>query len=102
MTKHPEYITREDKLSMLFDFYMHILDADNEYHLLISGSCPFDTVNFRNRLDCKHLCGTFFACSNDIPTCFPPTCPCSEYGPGEALIRLHNLLVDEGYISERE
>ena len=101
MTKHPEYITREDKLLMLFDFYMHILDADNEYHDLISVSCPFGTVRFRNLLDCKYLCGTFFACATNSYL-FCPCCPCSEYGPGEALIRLHNLLVDEGYISERE
>ena len=81
-------MTRDDKLLVLFDFYMY--REFSEYGLDVSANCPF--LLYVATSLCTDLCGSIFATGH--------RCPCSAFGPVNSFKRLEALLIDEGMIED--
>jgi hypothetical protein len=91
-------LTHEEKLTLLFDFYMWMTNGE-----LDLGSkknphnyCPFtymEDIDKCSRFNNKTFCSEFkFISSKD-----KSTCPCHQHGE-KALGQLYKLLVHEGFI----
>ena len=85
-------MTRDDKLLVLFDFYMY--REFSEYGLNVSANCPFRQSWYDGIwiFSCINLCGSFFGTGFD--------CPCSVFGPVNSIKKLETLLIDEGMIED--
>ena len=81
-------ITRDDKLQILFDFYVwhegEVLD--------IEMLCPFNALPLR--IPCGTLCGLFW---NEMD--IRRHCPCVKYGPENAMKGLYQVLCNNGWIT---
>ena len=93
-------MTKELRLIILFDFYMHFVLHDDFRSDL---ECPFSECPG----DCDEYCAKHFDIKYFITSSSPFQirleryfCPCVKFGPDLAMTKLRDLLIKEGYIAE--
>jgi hypothetical protein len=92
-------MTKDAKLLVLFDFYMHVKFGGES-----QAMCPF-TNKESDKLQCVDLCGAlFYGCRYAVETAWDNSpviacmCPCVHYGNRGAMKELLKLLKREGFV----